>query len=637
MTTVLTLLCCNERMALPTMKFDGAFSGLNVLLEDTVQYLNSDYAPTFDNVRFLAHADGLGPDVAYIDHCATRDFYCLFRAPTCDTRACDAHLTDARAAWRNMTARAQATGVADVIFTPVDALAREGERLRALLPARFASVHMRRGDKLVAARKEWTRLPSAQFYAATLANHSDVFVASDDDDFVEDVRRRMPATRLWTVARNETRNATHTLVARAPNQLAYLTLLTRLLAHGEPFVFSSHSNLPVFALYGVSHSRVVDIEKDGVTPDALDAQRFFCSPPFGSFHGLCEYFPPKYYVVQTISVPTVVFVVAVVLSPVGKLALRVLAVPPLKSVVFAAWMAASCSTLVLNKGLTDQTTPVVLVVVQMAFAVLLASVDVAVDPAPTRRTVAKWLLCVSSVFPVQLLSSMLALQHTTVGAYVIVRNASPLVVMAVEGKACSPRHVVCALGMILGSVLYKCDDVRTTGVGLSLLGLNLVAAAVERVATKRLLDRCSDMTNSWAIFLNNLMFVPVFLGLWTYQQSLLDFRQFHRSVLESNYCYAFLASCVSTAFLAFCGVALQRFVTASTFLACTSFNKAFVVVLAILLFREPTTALALLGLAVNMAGAVGLSWCNEARPTTPDEDDDGVPMTLHRETGPASS
>ena len=25
------------------------------------------------------------------------------------------------------------------------------------------------------------------------------------------------------------------------------------LAHGEPFVFSSHSNLPVFALYGVSH------------------------------------------------------------------------------------------------------------------------------------------------------------------------------------------------------------------------------------------------------------------------------------------------------------------------------------------------------------------------------------------------
>ena len=63
------LLCCYERTIIPASTFDGAFAGLNILMEDTIQYVNSGYSPSYENVKFTSHSKGFSKPIKYINKC----------------------------------------------------------------------------------------------------------------------------------------------------------------------------------------------------------------------------------------------------------------------------------------------------------------------------------------------------------------------------------------------------------------------------------------------------------------------------------------------------------------------------------------------------------------------------------------
>lgn len=637
-TALRTLWCCNEHVMTKPAFFPGAFAGLNILMEDGISYINSGYSPRFDNARFTALEHG-----AYLSHnCSAAHFYCIFRHPQCESRStCGAdNVSEASRTWRAAPALAQVQTAAAVMFRPVALLEEQLERVVAKLPAAYASVHIRRGDKLTATGWELITLPTAAYFADVLRNHSDVLVASDDDDFVEDVQRRLGTrTTLWTVVRREesetedeneprsVRNGTRRVGVSTKHELGYLYLLTRLLARGAPFVFSSVSNVPIFAMYHLSHSRIVDVE-DIVREADLLAEKFVCSPPFGSRSGVCSVLPRKVYFVETVSRSSTTLLLLLAASMIATRYIRRRGDGPDGGrrrrgdawAVGIAWVAGSIATILLNKVLAALCHPVLLVVLQMCYTAGIALI--LAGPRPPWSSVGAWLVRVSVLFPVQLVTSMLALRDSSVGAYVVIRNVSPVLTLLVEqattrrcpterqkptaAPTCSFVHVVAVACMIGGAVMYEGADVRSSPRGIVFLVANLVVASAERVMTRRTLQT-HMMPNEWAVLLNNSMCLPLALGLWACQGSLLDYRQFHRSVMETPYAYAFLASCLSASLLAFGGVALQRAIQASTFLAFTSLNKAIVVVVAVCAFGESAAPLAALGVLLNIAGAVGFS------------------------------
>lgn len=117
----------------------------------------------------------------------------------------------------------------------------------------------------------------------------------------------------------------------------------------------------------------------------------------------------------------------------------------------------------------------------------------------------------------------------------------------------------------------------------------------------------------WAILLNNLTMPFVLLFIFIKDGGIswsLDL--FHRTNVLTEQVHMLVLSFLFATMLSFTGMKLQGMIHASTFMAVTSFNKTFVIVAAVVLFNNTTTAIMWVGFAMNMVGCVAFGTFNES-------------------------
>ena len=150
----------------------------------------------------------------------------------------------------------------------------------------------------------------------------------------------------------------------------------------------------------------------------------------------------------------------------------------------AFFMICSAGMLVVNKLVLRRFVglPITVVMVQMAFTALcLVAVPCGVRFG-SARDVMRWSLTIPLLFTLMLASSMLALDHASMGAIIVVRNIAPIVTMVVERLFqeridISPMVVLSLVVVVLGVGLYTYNDVQFSAIGMSWMAVNMVRRA----------------------------------------------------------------------------------------------------------------------------------------------------------------
>ena len=161
-----------------------------------------------------------------------------------------------------------------------------------------------------------------------------------------------------------------------------------------------------------------------------------------------------------------------------------------------AFMAASAGMMIVNKlVMRGSHLPITIVIIQMLFTV----VTIVVVPGMRRairfgsaRDVWRWTRAVPPLFALMLSTSMLALDHATMGAFIVVRNLAP--VPALLSEAFIDRSLKIDLQTMLamalslaGVILYARNDLHSSPLGFLFMGINLCAAVLERLVQRTLI------------------------------------------------------------------------------------------------------------------------------------------------------
>lgn len=175
----------------------------------------------------------------------------------------------------------------------------------------------------------------------------------------------------------------------------------------------------------------------------------------------------------------------------------------------ALWASCSIGMTVLNKLAVNRTrAPLAVVVVQMLATCVMSVASGNLKFGQGWKT---WALSVPPLFVMMMASSMLALQHVTVGTFVVVRNLGPVVTLGIEtalhrpdNLSCDLKTTTCLLAIALGVFLYEAQEVKLSPTGLFYLFANLGFACAERLLQRHLLAVQSvDVSKPALMLLNN--------------------------------------------------------------------------------------------------------------------------------------
>ena len=114
----------------------------------------------------------------------------------------------------------------------------------------------------------------------------------------------------------------------------------------------------------------------------------------------------------------------------------------------AFFMVCSAGMLVINKLVLRRFVglPITIVMVQMAFTALCLVMMSGALHFGSLRDAMRWALTIPFLFTLMLASSMMALDHASMGAIIVVRNIAPLVTMVIlrhgDGPECVRRRSV---------------------------------------------------------------------------------------------------------------------------------------------------------------------------------------------------
>jgi len=222
-----------------------------------------------------------------------------------------------------------------------------------------------------------------------------------------------------------------------------------------------------------------------------------------------------------------------------------------------------------------------------------------------------WAMTVPPLFVLMMVSSMLAIQHVTVGTFVVVRNLGPIVTLGIETTlhrpddlSCDLKTTACLAAIAIGVALYESHEVRLSAVGCFYLLLNLAFACAERMVQRHLLAIATvDVSKPALMILNNgigavlaVALVPFFgHGQWHHLS-----RAVRHKASTGLY---LLLSCVVGCAISYTGLWLQRLVTATSFMVIGSVNKLVVVVCGILVYADAAGPISILGAALSVGGA----------------------------------
>jgi drug/metabolite transporter (DMT)-like permease len=224
-----------------------------------------------------------------------------------------------------------------------------------------------------------------------------------------------------------------------------------------------------------------------------------------------------------------------------------------------------------------------------------------------------WAACVPPVLLAMFLTSMYGLYWTTLGSFVVVRNAVPLTTLLFEAcvhrMAPSRSEVAATVLIVAGAVLYESGSGASPSsvLGLGFLACNLVLSSGDRVLEKELLQRV-DCNKQGLIFLNNapgLVLFPVVLA-FTRPPPAPDARGVAVVV----------GSCVMGTLINYAGMRLQCCVSASAMTVINCATKLVVVAYGVVCLGEARDASHVLAVALSFAGCLLFGCARAAAPPT---------------------
>ena len=185
---------------------------------------------------------------------------------------------------------------------------------------------------------------------------------------------------------------------------------------------------------------------------------------------------------------------------------------------------------------------------------------------------------------------MLALRHASMGAVVVVRAIAPLPTLAVEALVGEKVQVdlatVLALLLGLGGVLlYSRHDIQFSPAGIAWLGVNTVAAVIERVLQRNMIAvDAIDVSKQGMMLINNGVGSVLLLPL------VFAFGEGGRLVptsigVDGRALLLLLLSCANGMAISYAGINVQKHVTATAMLVLNNTSKFAVVAFGIFILE----------------------------------------------------
>lgn len=280
------------------------------------------------------------------------------------------------------------------------------------------------------------------------------------------------------------------------------------------------------------------------------------------------------------------------------------------------YMVCSAGMSVFNKlAVRVLPLPITLVCVQMVFTIVSVGCRPKSVHIGSLRDALRWGLTVPLLFAAMLVSSMIAMEHNTLGTIVVFRNIAPLFTLFIERlfripMRNSPETVASLLSIVFGVVLYHFHAVSFTGIGLAAICLNMAFAVLERLMQRHLMAQSPvDISKPGMMLLNNACgLLPCGVLLMTYRE-----HERWRAVfgdLTTGGVALVLISCVNGLAISYAGLRVQQLVTATSFMVLTNVNKFAVVLFGVLVLHDALSLLSALGVLMAMGGGF---WYANAR------------------------
>jgi solute carrier family 35 protein len=266
---------------------------------------------------------------------------------------------------------------------------------------------------------------------------------------------------------------------------------------------------------------------------------------------------------------------------------------------------------VLNKALvTALAAPTLVTGAQMAMTVvgtlILARNKLVFDKAQ----VLKWSF-VPILFFGMLVSSFFTFEYLTLSMLMVVRNLGPLVTLPIElavmpsdkQPVVDAKMILALMVMLAGAISYG-GGITLSWMGLGFAILNMILAIADRVAQRSLLTTgCKDLTTETCVLLNNLLgCIPTaVMGYHIGEVALFDSKLwFHSSTTV-----LLLLSGIIGSGICYFAIAVQREITATSFMVLQNTARMGVVVAGIVIFSDPVDSIGkLVGLILSFAGAI---------------------------------
>jgi len=273
------------------------------------------------------------------------------------------------------------------------------------------------------------------------------------------------------------------------------------------------------------------------------------------------------------------------------------------------FMVCSAGMMVFNKMvLRVARLPITMVMIQMAFTVVVLCIAPCGLHFGSLRDVMRWSLSIPILFTIMLASSMLALDHASMGAIIVVRNVAPIITMVIErffGEQIRITvGVILSLLVVVGGVaMYTSVDLQFSWTGMTWMAVNMVSAVLERLLQRKMIAvEPIDVSKTGMMLLNNAVaLIP--MGMLLY-----FFGEHEKWHLFRNFSYAdgmlLGCSCINAIGISYAGINAQAYVSATTFMVLANLNKFVVIAFGIVVLREASSWQAILGCVLALSGGI---------------------------------
>jgi len=278
------------------------------------------------------------------------------------------------------------------------------------------------------------------------------------------------------------------------------------------------------------------------------------------------------------------------------------------------FMCMSAGMHVLNKSLvTSVESPSLVTAAQMVMAAgALAFTSLKQLMEADRKMLFTWLL-IPGLFSAMLISSFYTYEFISLSLLTVVRNLAPLVSITVETIVMPPEKrpvlsmmvVVSILLMLSGAVIYAGGLKEFSVVGVMFAVVNLFLAVTERMTSRRLLvEECNGLPLEISTLLNNFLGLIPTLALAFITQETAKVTDHADAWTDPKVLVLMALSGAIGLGIGYFGFAVQKLISATSFLVLQNVSKVAVVGMGIVFFQDPIKSpYAMAGLLLSLGGS----------------------------------